>query len=186
VTIEDLKIGIDELIELIMAGVGLVMSINKQTPSTPELIANYLNRYDLILENPLLAEAVPIFHELFNFKNEEEHEKNRIYLRQTLMTYFTQSDKEKLERFNVIEKNNSLFVAETKLYSPEFTEFGYSGLYLDCNWSDAEQQNKANLMLFEKLSKFDQKRGITKEELLFTICNYGAFQLIRVNIFMFN
>ena len=79
VTIQDLRIGIDELIELFTAGMRLCITISMQTSSeilnTPKEIANCLNRYDLILENPLLAEAVPIFHELFNLKNEEEHEK---------------------------------------------------------------------------------------------------------------
>ena len=140
----------------------------------------------MILETPLSAEAASIFYELFNFQNKEEHEKNRISLRQTLMTYFSQSEKEKLERSNAIEKINVLFVIETQLYSPEFVQFGYSGLYLQYNWSDAKQQNEANPILFEKLSKFDQKRGIKKEELLFTICYNGAFQLIRVKILIFN
>ena len=183
VTIQDLKIGCDELIELVTAGVDLCMTITNQTLSTPELITNYLNRYDLILENPLSGQAVSIFHELFNFQNEEEHEKNRIYLRQSLMTYFSPRDKEKLEQFNVIENINVLFLTETQVYfRTQFAQFGYSGLYLHYNWRDAQQQNEANPSLFEKLSRFDLKRGIKKEELLFTICYHGAFQLIRVNI----
>ena len=77
-----------------------------------------------------------------------------------------------------IDAANHWFKSETEIYSEMG---GYSIGYLVRCWNETTQKNKSDPILFDKLSKFDLKRGLKSEQLLFGICSRAAFYLITVN-----
>ena len=171
--VRDLKISFDELAILVRTIHNLLEAIIHQK-STAE-ITNWLNFYELLLKSESISEAVKIFQKCFNWENEKDHEKNRIEVREKMKTYISQNEAQKLDE--IIEGANNWFKGETEIYSEIG---GYSGLYLGNCWNEAKQKNKSDPILFSKLSKFDFKRGIKSENLIFCICRWAAFQVITV------
>ena len=172
--VQDLKISFDELRMLVVAIDNLMMALYEQKSTTE--ITDCITWYEFLLENESISEAVKIFQKSFNFENEKDHEKNRVEVREKMKTYISQNETQKLDI--IIEVTNQLFKDETKIYSETL---GYAGSYLVECWNGTTQKNESDPTKFDKFSKFDLKRGIKSEQILYMICLISAFHLITVN-----
>ena len=85
----------------------------------------------------------------------------------------------------IVEKINSVYDLETRLYFEEGMSGGYSGLYVRDSWDEDELISNSDSNLFEKLAEFDIQNGADPSRLLFEVCLHAAFHCLEVknNIF---
>jgi len=142
-SVQDLTISFDELEKLVTYVENFMTAINYQK-STGE-ITNCLNRYELILENESISEAVKILQKCFNVENEQHHEKYRLQVRENMKPKISQNDAQKLDA--IIERAKTWFEREASIYSTidSTCQFhGYAGFYLWNCWNPKDQRRYFN------------------------------------------
>ena len=57
---------------------------------------------------------------------------------------------------------------------------GYSSWYCSKTWNDETLENEADLEIFDLLLKIDIKNGADTSKIVLWLCNYGAFEAVKV------
>ena len=97
------------------------------------------------------------------------------------------------ERFNAyllnyfgdtyIEKDFEMFknaIKDTVLFFKDDSIGGWSNLYCKRTWNDMTLKNDADLEIFDLLFKIDLMNGAKPSTIIFWLCYYGAFEILKV------
>ena len=90
------------------------------------------------------------------------------------MEYFGSGfEKEKIEGLEEIKLESELYLKENKAG-------GYSSWYCNMAWDEERLKCDADLALFDLLFQIDLKNGADRTKILSSLCNYGAFGVVKV------
>ena len=91
-----------------------------------------------------------------------------------LSNYFGASyDEEVSEKWAVV-------MIETRLYFEDGYAGGWSSFYCKLTWNDSTLENNADLEIFDLLLKIDIQNGADLSKIVDGLCNYGAFEAVKV------
>ena len=76
-------------------------------------------------------------------------------------------------------KWESVFV-EQRLYFEDGAVGGWSSYYCKTTWNESTLENEADLEIFDLLLKIDIKNGAEPTKIVFWLCGYGAFEVVKV------
>ena len=71
-------------------------------------------------------------------------------------------------------------IDEIKTYHVDGYPGGWSSYYCQNTWNDAILENEADLEIFDLLLKIDMKNGADTFKIVHILCQYGAFEAIKV------
>ena len=91
-----------------------------------------------------------------------------------LSNYFGASYDEK-----VSEKWSDI-IEEIRLYFEEGCVGGWSSYYCKETWNDSTLENDADLEIFDLLLKIDINNVADASKIVLWVCNYGAFEAVKV------
>ena len=91
-----------------------------------------------------------------------------------LSNYFGASyDEEVSEKWKIV-------IWEIELYFKEGDVGGWSSWYCKGTWNASTLENEADLEIFDLLLKIDIKNGADPSKIVNWLCNYGAFEAVKV------
>ena len=70
--------------------------------------------------------------------------------------------------------------SEIRIFFEDVFAGGWSSLYCQLTWNALTLENEADLEIFDLLLKIDIKNGADPSEIILYLCQYGAFEAIKV------
>ena len=71
-------------------------------------------------------------------------------------------------------------IREIKRYFKDGSVGGWSSLYCKVTWNDQTLENDADFEIFDILLKIDIQNGADQSKIVNSLCNYGAFETVKV------
>ena len=71
-------------------------------------------------------------------------------------------------------------IIEIRMYFEVGKVGGWSSLYCKETWNDETLENDADLEIFELFLKIDIKNGADTSKIVKSLCNFGAFEAVKV------